>query len=197
MKKLFKKITVLFLTFSIVFGYLSSFISTTFAEDTNSTLKVDLQIINLKGDGTINHESEFWVKTPVEAAADISVSGTGSKIQDPWVVVTVPKSNIATKPTFVDSQNAYQSLRLEDESNYYILYKFNEIAGGMRSTFPFPFQFNEEPTNNGDTLTVKMDVIDAKTVENKKSTDSAEMLSLINTLPKLYSTQKTYKALKN
>lgn len=197
MKKLFKKINVLFLTFSIVFGYLSNFISTTFAEDTNSTLKVDLQIINLKGDGTINHESEFWVKTPVEVAADISVSGTGSKIQDPWVVVTVPKSNIATKPTFVDSQNAYQSLRLEDESNYYILYKFNEIAGGMRSTFPFPFEFNEEPTNNGDTLTVKMDVIDAKTVENKKSTDSAEMLSLINTLPKLYSTQKTYKALKN
>ncbi|MDY5435976.1 hypothetical protein [Peptostreptococcus porci] len=198
MKKSIKKLLSLFLAFSIVLGnLLSVFPASDSEESTNTTLKVDMRVINLEGDGTINEETDFWVDKTINSAADISVSGTGSKITNPWIVVTVPKVSIINKPTFIDSQNAYQSLKLEDDSNYYILYKFNEITGGMRSTFPFPFKFDKVQAKNGDTVTVKMDMLDANTVDDKVSTDSGKMISLIGSLPKLYSVQKTYKAIKD
>ncbi|MCI6271625.1 MAG: hypothetical protein MR601_01640 [Erysipelotrichaceae bacterium] len=163
------------------------------AED---TLNVTLQIINLEGDGSINDKTDFWVKTPINAAADISISGTGASIVNPWVVLTVPKLNIINKPTFIDSQKAFSTIKAEDNDNWYVIYKFEELTGGTRMTFPFPFSFKEDPTRNNDTITVKLDIVDAKDVADKYNADPNTNVATILGLNKLYSGEKTYKALK-
>ncbi len=152
----------------------------------DETLRVDLSIINFDG-STITHDTDFWVNKTIPAAANVKISGSGVSIKNPWIVLTVPKNGgRVEKPTFVDSQNSYETKRLEDEENWYVIYKFRELTGGNLMTFQFPFKFREEPTRNGDTEIIKLDMVDA----NDESIDFKNM-------PKLYSTTKTYKALKN
>ncbi|KRN89569.1 hypothetical protein IV53_GL001247 [Ligilactobacillus ceti DSM 22408] len=77
------------------------------------------------------------------------------------------------KEMYIKLKDAFH---LDIEHNYYVLYMFDELAGGARVTFPFPFEVKIDPTNNGDTLTVKFDMLGG--------TDHQKVL---------YKTEKTYK----
>ncbi|RRC94067.1 Cna B-type domain-containing protein [Erysipelotrichaceae bacterium OH741_COT-311] len=138
------------------------------ATNEENKLKITLEVINLEADNTTNQNSEFWVETPINAAVNVEVSGTGPTMKEPWIILTVPKLNIIYKPAFVDSQNAYETIQREDASNWYVTYKFRELSGGQLMTFPFPFKFRDEPTRNGNTIDVKLALVDGTSIEETK-----------------------------
>lgn len=173
----FKQLLGLFLVVSL------SVVTLLVPAHANDKLKVDLQIINLEADGSTHTKSEYWVEENIPAAADITVSGEGAAIPEAWARLTVPKINgKITKPNFVDSKKAYETIHTEDAENWYVTYKFKELAGGNRLTFPFPFKFIDRPTNNRDTIDIKFDLLDGTAEGTEK--------------PVLYSTNKVYTALK-
>ncbi|QPK93958.1 hypothetical protein HCQ94_05145 [Actinomyces sp. zg-332] len=157
-----------------------TYIAPAYADIKNDTLKVDIKIINIEGDNSTNDRSEYWVNENINAAADINISGEGASLSEPWARITVPKlRGKVYKPQFVDSQKAYQTTHTQDGNNWYVTYKFKELSGGNRLTFPFPFKFNETPTRNGDSVDVKFEILDGNS-SNPKNV--------------LYSTTKTYTA---
>ncbi|QPK93957.1 hypothetical protein HCQ94_05140 [Actinomyces sp. zg-332] len=159
-----------------------TYITPAYASNSNDTLKVDIKIINLEGDNSTNDRSEYWVNENINAAADINVSGEGASLSEPWARITVPKlGGKIKKPQFVDSEKAYQTTYTEDENNWYVTYKFKELSGGNRLTFPFPFIFNEDPTRNGDSVDTKFEILDGNSSDPKNV---------------LYSATKTYTAKK-
>lgn len=170
----------------------------------DSTLKVDFSIINLEPDNTVNDNSEFWVEKSVNATVNLKVSGSGADaiIHNPWLKITVPKK-IIKDLKFADSQNAYQSIKIINDSidkdNAYIIYKFTQFTGASSAAYPIPFVFDGAKASNGNTITVTADILDANDetlVSNRNDTDLRRVLETANKLPVLYHAEKTYKALK-
>ncbi len=58
------------------------------------TQNVSIRIFNLEGDGSQNEQTEFEAEAPVNAAANLVVSGDGVKIENPWLVLRVEKTRI-------------------------------------------------------------------------------------------------------
>lgn len=164
-------------------------------KEAGSPLRVDLRVVHVNGQDELDDQTEFDVGESIKAAVDITVSGSGEKINNPWGMIKVPKKKSIDKPMKIDSKNAYQSLLVEDKDNWYILYKFTEFTGGSRYTFPFPFSFKES-ANDGDTVTVEASILDASKVDDPGNEDPK--ISLVNALscPALYSAKKTYTARK-
>lgn len=160
-----------------------------------SPLKVNLRVVHVNDEDKIDDQTEFNVEESIKAAMDITVSGSGEKINNPWAMVKVPKKESITKPTLIGSSNAYQSLLVEDKDNWYILYKFREFIGGSRYTFPFPFSF-QESANDGDTVTVEASILDASQVVDPENENLKRTLENALSCPVLYSATQTYKARK-
>ena len=156
MNRLKKIFSILLMVVFLVNTFLGSTSKNAFAD---GTLKTQLRIINLNGDGTIDDNSEFWVNKDIPAAADLTVSGTGVNIQNPKLKITVQKTNSITRPEFVDSKKAVKNERSEDNDNYYMTYTFDQLNGGAKLTFPMPFKFLES-ANKGDTVTIKEELFD-------------------------------------
>ena len=159
MNKLKKIFSVLLMVVFLVNTFLGSTTKNAFAED-NSTAKTQLRIINLNGDNTIDEKTEFWVKDTIPVAADLAISGTGVNYSNPKLRISVQKTPAITTPEFVDSLKATKNERTEDENNYYMTYTFDSLTGGTKLTFPFPFAFKEDTANNGDTVTLKEELLD-------------------------------------
>ncbi|WP_018142773.1 Cna B-type domain-containing protein [Alloscardovia criceti] len=166
----------------------------------DSTLKVDFRIFNLESDNSINDKSEFWVENTVNATASLQVSGSGADaiIRNPWLKITVPKAHIKDLK-LSDSQNAYQTIRITesavDPDNAYIIYKFTEFTGASSAAYPVPFVVNGARSVDGDTITVKAEILDAQDdsiVGNRNDSNKANVLKTSNNLPVLYETTKTY-----
>ena len=172
MNRLKKIFSILLMVVFLVNTFLGSTSKNAFAD---GTLKTQLRIINLNGDGTIDDNSEFWVNKDIPAAADLTVSGTGVNIQNPKLKITVQKTNSITRPEFVDSKKAVKNERSEDNDNYYMTYTFDQLNGGAKLTFPMPFKFLES-TNKGDTVTIKEELFD----ENGGLIDSATKTYVAN-----------------
>lgn len=112
-------------------------------ETIESTEKVTIHIFNLNGDSK-DDNTDFWADQIINATAQTEVSGDSADIQNDWILITVPKAKrdgylIVSKPTFVDSRNTYISKKLEDNDNWYILYKFDVLSGGSNIASHFPF----------------------------------------------------------
>ena len=172
MNRLKKIFSILLMVVFLVNTFLGSTSKNAFAD---GTLRTQLRIINLNGDGTIDENSEFWVNKDIPAAADLTVSGTGVNIQNPKLKITVQKTNSTTKPEFVDSKKAIKNERSEDPNNYYMTYSFDQLNGGAKLTFPMPFKFLES-ANKGDTVTIKEELFD----ENGGLIDSATKTYVAN-----------------
>ena len=172
MNRLKKIFSILLMVVFLVNTFLGSTSKNAFAD---GTLKTQLRIINLNGDGTIDDNSEFWVNKDIPAAADLTVSGTGVNIQNPKLKITVQKTNSITRPEFVDSKKAVKNERSEDNDNYYMTYTFDQLNGGAKLTFPMPFKFLES-ANKGDTVTIKEELFD----ENGGLIDSATKTYVAN-----------------
>ena len=172
MNRLKKIFSILLMVVFLVNTFLGSTSKNAFAD---GTLKTQLRIINLNGDGTIDENSEFWVNKDIPSAADLSVSGTGVNIQNSKLKITVQKTNSTTRPEFVDSKKAVKNERSEDNDNYYMTYTFDQLNGGAKLTFPMPFKFLES-ANKGDTVTIKEELFD----ENGGLIDSATKTYVAN-----------------
>ena len=159
MNKLKKIFSILLMVVFLVNTFLGSTTKNAFAED-NSTAKTRLRIINLNGDNTIDEKTEFWVKDTIPVAADLTISGSGVNYSNPKLKITVQKSPAITKPGFVDSLKATKNEQTEDENNYYMTYTFDSLTGGAKLTFPLPFMFKEDTANNGDSVTIKEELLD-------------------------------------
>ena len=159
MNRLKKIFSILLMVVFLVNTFLGSTTKNAFAED-NSTAKTKLRIINLNGDNTIDEKTEFWVKNTIPVAADLAISGAGVNYPNPKLKITVQKSPAITKPGFVDSLKATKNEQTEDENNYYMTYTFDSLTGGTKLTFPFPFEFKEDTANNGDSVTIKEELLD-------------------------------------
>ena len=179
-KKLKKIFSILLMVVFLVNTFLGSTTKNAFAED-NSTAKTKLRIINLNGDNTIDEKTEFWVKDTIPVAADLAISGSGVNYSNPKLKITVQKSPAITKPGFVDSLKATNNEQTEDANNYYMTYTFDSLTGGTKLTFPLPFMFKEDTANNGDSVTIKEELLDenggvidsvSKTYTAKKATYS-------------------------
>ena len=158
-KKLKKIFSILLMVVFLVNTFLGSTTKNAFAED-NTTANTRLRIINLNGDNTIDEKTEFWVKDTIPVAADLTISGSGVNYPNPKLKITVQKSPAITKPGFVDSLKATSNEQTEDENNYYMTYTFDSLTGGTKLTFPLPFMFKEDTANNGDSVTIKEELLD-------------------------------------
>ena len=184
MNRLKKIFSILLMVVFLVNTFLGSTSKNAFAD---GTLRTQLRIINLNGDGTIDENSEFWVNKDIPAAADLTVSGTGVNIQNPKLKITVQKTNSTTKPEFVDSQKAVKNERSEDNDNYYMTYTFDQLNGGAKLTFPMPFKFLES-ANKGDTVTIKEELLD----ENGGIIDSATKTYVANKIGYTFNDSSVY-----
>ena len=184
MNKMKKIFSILLMVVFLVNTFLGSTSKNAFAD---GTLKTQLRIINLNGDGTIDENTEFWVNKDIPAAADLTVSGTGVNIQNPKLKITVQKTNSTTRPEFVDSQKAVKNERTEDNDNYYMTYSFDRLNGGAKLTFPMPFKFLES-ANKGDTVTIKEELFD----ENGGLIDSATKTYVANKVGYTFNDSSVY-----
>ena len=184
MNRLKKIFSILLMVVFLVNTFLGSTSKNAFAD---GTLKTQLRIINLNGDGTIDENSEFWVNKDIPAAADLSVSGTGVNIQNSKLKITVQKTNSTTRPEFVDSKKAIKNERSEDDNNYYMTYSFDQLNGGAKLTFPMPFKFLES-ANKGDTVTIKEELFD----ENGGLIDSATKTYVANKIGYTFNDSSVY-----
>jgi len=167
MNRLKKIFSILLMVVFLVNTFLGSTTKNAFAD---GTLRTQLRIINLNGDGTIDENSEFWVNKDIPAAADLTVSGTGVNIQNPKLKITVQKTNSTTRPEFVDSKKAVKNER-----------------GGAKLTFPMPFKFLES-ANKGDTVTIKEELLD----ENGGLIDSATKTYVANKIGYTFNDSSVY-----
>ena len=184
MNRLKKIFSILLMVVFLVNTFLGSTTKNAFAD---GTLRTQLRIINLNGDGTIDENSEFWVNKDIPAAADLTVSGTGVNIQNPKLKITVQKTNSTTRPEFVDSKKAVKNERSEDNDNYYMTYTFDQLNGGAKLTFPMPFKFLES-ANKGDTVTIKEELLD----ENGGIIDSATKTYVANKIGYTFNDSSVY-----
>ena len=184
MNRLKKIFSILLMVVFLVNTFLGSTSKNAFAD---GTLKTQLRIINLNGDGTIDENSEFWVNKDIPAAADLSVSGTGVNIQNSKLKITVQKTNSTTRPEFVDSKKAIKNERSEDPNYYYMTYSFDQLNGGAKLTFPMPFKFLES-ANKGDTVTIKEELLD----ENGGLIDSATKTYVANKIGYTFNDSSVY-----
>ena len=184
MNRLKKIFSILLMVVFLVNTFLGSTSKNAFAD---GTLKTQLRIINLNGDGTIDDNSEFWVNKDIPAAADLTVSGTGVNLQNSKLKITVQKTNSTTRPEFVDSKKATKNERSEDNDNYYMTYTFDQLNGGAKLTFPMPFKFLES-ANKGDTVTIKEELFD----ENGGLIDSATKTYVANKIGYTFNDSSVY-----
>lgn len=164
-------------------------------KEAGSPLRVDLRVVHVNGQDELDNQTKFDVGESIKAAVDITVSGSGAKIDSPWTMIKVSKAEWIQDLKKIDSKNAYQSLLIEDKDNWYILYKFREFTGGSRFTFPFPFSFKES-ANDGDTVRVEAAILDASKVSDPENADLKISLANALSCPVLYFAAQTYTAQK-
>ena len=187
------------LTNMVAFRNLSLLGGATARNLSHGDLRPIVDLTTMLPDRTFTNETRYEVDKQIVAVADISVTGTNGLITEPWVVLKVPKvaGEKITRPAFMISELARQSLFLEKEDAYYMVYKFDNLSGGTKMTFPYPFSFIRDNTNDQDTLSPTIKMIDASTVVNKNTRNAEELINYAQTLPMLSEDTITYTAIKN
>lgn len=164
----------------VLLGFLVSILGgvAIFAQ-TSDTAKVQYKIGTLQ-DGKVSEQTDFEVGSPIPAVADVAVSGA-PQLVNAKIRLTVPKLGgkleFTTAAKFLEILG-YSNQLTEDDTNWYMTY-----GGDMqsfRATLEFPFRFKDGVARNGDTATVKLEILDANQADQV-----------------LYETTKTYKAISN
>ncbi|RRD30475.1 hypothetical protein EII38_07645, partial [Streptococcus minor] len=149
----------------------------------DDTSVVRLRIANLQPNLTLTDETEFWTNSTVPAAVDLEVSNTVLPTVTKLKVSVPKRGNIINKPIFGASDEAVSVEENEDEHYWYKTYIFNFKEGekqAFKGTYRVPFFLKKDPTQKGDTVTLKAEILDG----TKNDTV-------------LYSTEKTYVALED
>lgn len=159
------------------------------AEDQkNNVVTMDMKDIPIGVTSKVDYDPEMlnhWTNDPsdanipggsyltnemVGAASSIAISNSGGPaIMEPWVMIQLPKSKLVARPSMGGSIDAYDSFLLEDDENYYQIYKFHRLAGGYAGSYRFQFQFDPRKTQNGDIIRSTTKILDASGVSNPES----------------------------
>ncbi|MDY5233211.1 MAG: SpaA isopeptide-forming pilin-related protein [Faecalicoccus sp.] len=173
------------------------------APDINNTITMDMRDLLEDNtlspyDGTIlGQGTDYGVDTIIPGATTIQVSNSGGpSLMEPWLLISIPKAHLPNKPSFGGSSDAYETLDLEDEENYYELYKFHNINGGFVGTYSFSFSFDREKTFDGDTIIATSKLLDASTLENPEDVKDLETVKTLKADGEGRSVQRYYRAIK-
>lgn len=173
------------------------------APDINNTITMDMRDLLEDNtlspyDGTIlGQGTDYGVDTIIPGATTIQVSNSGGpSLVEPWLLISIPKAHLPNKPSFGGSSDAYETLDLEDEENYYELYKFHNINGGFVGTYSFSFSFDREKTFDGDTIIASSKLLDASVLENPEDVKDLETIKTLKADGEGRSIQRYYRAIK-
>ena len=173
------------------------------APDINNTITMDMRDLLEDNtlspyDGTIlGQGTDYGVDTIIPGATTIQVSNSGGpSLMEPWLLISIPKAHLPNKPSFGGSSDAYETLDLEDEENYYELYKFHNINGGFVGTYSFSFSFDREKTFDGDTIIATSKLLDASVLENPEDVKDLETVKTLKADGEGRSVQRYYRAIK-
>ncbi len=125
------------------------------SRSTNSTSKIELKIGQLKDDGLVKISDGWYTQQVVDSAVDLDISGNSFSVENPYLVIKIPKTNKIKDVKTIDSQTAKKTERYEDENYQYVKYYYNRLTGGNHSTYPFYFTFDGHFATNGDTIEVE------------------------------------------
>lgn len=121
----------------------------------NSTSKIELKIGQLKDDGLVKMSDGWYTQQVVDSAVDLDISGNSFSVENPYLVIKIPKTKKIKDVKTIDSQAAKKTERYEDENYQYVKYYYNRLTGGNHSTYPFYFTFDGHFATNGDIIEVE------------------------------------------
>jgi hypothetical protein len=125
----------------------------------DSTGKVELKIARLQ-DGVLEEIGTDWyTQQVVDSVADIDISGNDFIIEEPSLVIRLPKTDKITDVHFVDSR-AGKTERYEDEDYFYVKYTYERLTGGTHYTYPFYFTFDGHHAKDGDSIDSRVTLYD-------------------------------------
>ncbi len=130
-----------------------------------STIKYNIEIITEAKEADGSDKLVYWSGEQIMPRATFDISGDGVNIANAVTKITVPKIKangkvVINKPTFVILDSAKSSIETEDDDNWYMTYTFESLKGGSIALAPFPFNFINEYTPGGTTITPKYELFD-------------------------------------
>lgn len=130
-----------------------------------STIKYNVTIMTEGKEADGSDKLIYWSGEQIMPRAAFDISGDGVNIVNASTKITVPKVKVnnkvvISKPTFVILDSAKTSVESEDENNWYMTYTFESLKGGSIALSPFPFNFVNQITPDGTTVTPKYELFD-------------------------------------
>ena len=134
-----------------------------------STNKVDLKIARLTEKGIEPLPEEWYTEQEVDSVVDVDVSGNSYKIDNPYIMLKIPKTEKIKDVRFVDSQTG-ETERGEDENYKYVKYKYSTLTGGTHASYQFFFKIDGHFAKNNDSINVEVVLYDGDGKEITKDT---------------------------
>ena len=144
--------------------------SSALAANNDDTSRVDLRIGSLNDKAVVEGDTTHLTFEQIENVVDLDISGATYKLDNPSLLVKVPKTKKIQNLTFTKSEVAKETKKWEDDDFYYYQFFFTNLTGGMRLTYTLKFQFDGHTAVNGDTIKVEAQLLDSAGKEVTKAT---------------------------
>ena len=141
----------------------------------NSTGKVELKIGRLVGNKLEEMSEGWYTQQVVDSVVDLDISGNNYAIDNPYLVLRLPKTDKIMDVKFVDSA-AGTTERYEDDNYQYVKYTYTRLTGGLHYTYQYYFTFDGHHAKNGDSIEAQAQLYDGsgKLVKEVKQTYTAK-----------------------
>lgn len=141
----------------------------------NSTGKVELKIARLVGSKLGSMPTDWYTQQVVDSVVDLDISGNNYSIENPYLVLRLPKTDKIMDVKFIDSA-AGKTERYEDENYQYVKYTYTRLTGGLHYTYQYYFTFDGHFAKNGDSIEAQAQLFDGndKLVKEVKQTYTAK-----------------------
>ena len=141
----------------------------------NSTGKVELKIGRLVGNKLEEMSEGWYTQQVVDSVVDLDISGNNYAIDNPYLVLRLPKTDKIMDVKFVDSA-AGTTERYEDDNYQYVKYTYTRLTGGLHYTYQYYFTFDGHHAKNGDSIEAQAQLFDGsgKLVKEVKQTYTAK-----------------------
>lgn len=133
-----------------------------------STGKVELQIARLTDEGLVPMPTDWYTQQVVDSVVDLDVSGNNYAIENPYLLLRLPKTDKIIDVKFVDSV-AGRTERYEDAAYQYVKYTYPRLSGGMHYTYQYYFTFDGHSAKNGDQIEAQVQLFDGNDTLLKES----------------------------
>ncbi|MDD7512371.1 MAG: Cna B-type domain-containing protein [Clostridiales bacterium] len=124
-----------------------------------STGKVELKISRLVENKLEVMPTDWYTQQVVNSVVDLDVSGNNYAIENPYLLLRLPKTDKIMDVKFVDSA-AGKTERYEDENYQYIKYTYTRLTGGTHYTYQYYFTFDGHHAKNGDSIEAQAQLFD-------------------------------------